>query len=80
MGSSVMVEVDAWLTSRVGDASSISSLAPLFDLELILSRFPLSIATVRTGSITRVRIGGLEVPTCRIGFERIMTIIHAVVL
>ena len=35
--SSVIVEVDAWLTSRVGGVFSVSSLALLFDLGMILS-------------------------------------------
>ena len=37
MGSSVMVEVDALLTSRVGYVSPTSSLALFFYLEMILS-------------------------------------------
>ena len=35
--SSVIVEVDAWLTSRVGGVFFVSSLALLFDLGMILS-------------------------------------------
>ena len=35
--SSVIVEVDAWLTSRVGGVFSVSSLALLLDLGMILT-------------------------------------------
>ena len=37
MDSSMIVQVDASLTGRVGDVSSISSLALLFDIGMILS-------------------------------------------